>query len=275
MLENLPIAKENLIRNGAEMHIIGRNQVTSDLPELASQKGVKYKDNGIMTDIDTRTRGVGGLFASCGEENLLNLPGDRYSDGNDICIHEFAHTLMDYGLDSTLRFKINQFFERAKGSGIWKNAYAVSNGSEYWAELSTWYFGGNGEFVPGTRLPHPGPAGLQAFDPVGYSLLDSIYQGKLQPKSQKRQTVMAYKGASSAPSNEPVTFRFSNVKSTPVKVYWVDYGGNEKLFATVQPQAHINPETFTGHIWKFEYADRKTEIYVRIYANPTIIELKD
>ena len=60
MLEHMPMAHKNLVKNGAELHIIGKDQVTSDLPELADQKGVSYVDNGVLTDIDRRTRGVGG-----------------------------------------------------------------------------------------------------------------------------------------------------------------------------------------------------------------------
>src|ERR1700761_5057356 len=99
MLKHMDAARQNLIKNGAELHIIGKDQQTSDLPELADQKNVNYVDKGKVTDIDKRTRGVGGIYASCGEENLLQLTADRYAGGYDICVHEFAHTLMTYGLD--------------------------------------------------------------------------------------------------------------------------------------------------------------------------------
>jgi len=44
MLQHVPIIRENLIANGVELHIIGRNQQTSDLPEFKSRKNVQYED---------------------------------------------------------------------------------------------------------------------------------------------------------------------------------------------------------------------------------------
>lgn len=48
--------------------------------------------------LDDRGRGYGGFNASCGEENLLRLPCDRYRDHRDILTHEFAHTCLSWGL---------------------------------------------------------------------------------------------------------------------------------------------------------------------------------
>ncbi len=68
--------------------------VTLDLPENRGLKNGAYEDE--------RSRGLGGMpCGSCGEENLLNLPGDPYGPkgkndpGENITIHEFAHTIAD------------------------------------------------------------------------------------------------------------------------------------------------------------------------------------
>jgi hypothetical protein len=42
---------------------------------------------------------LGGLLTSCGEENLLGLEKDRYR-GRDICVQEFAHNILGYGVPS-------------------------------------------------------------------------------------------------------------------------------------------------------------------------------
>jgi hypothetical protein len=186
MLANIPDARHNLAQWGAEIHIISKNQQTSDLPEFRDQKGVKYVDNtGITTDIDARTRGLGGIYTSCGEENLLNLPGDRYAGGSDICMHEFAHNIMVYGLDDSLAKKIDLQYKSAMKKGLWPGAYASVNAGEYWAELSMWYFGAHGEFLKGSQLPAVGPNGLKAYDPEAYALLASIYSGKLKKNIKK------------------------------------------------------------------------------------------
>jgi hypothetical protein len=55
---------------------------------------------------------------------------------------------------------------------------AGSNASEYFAELTMWYFGTHGEFVDrSAHFPPPGPGGLALYDPAGFRLLSSIYSG--------------------------------------------------------------------------------------------------
>ena len=178
MLRNRPDVRAALVRRGAELHIIGRNEQTSDLPEFRDQRGRLYVDNrGRLTTIDARTRGKGGLLSSCGEENILHLPGDRYGDGSDVCVHEFAHAIMDYGLDAAERRQINEHYARAMSAGLWRNAYAATNAKEYWAELSMWYFGSHGARRRVADTPSGnGPAGLQAYDPQGFLLLRTIYR---------------------------------------------------------------------------------------------------
>ena len=88
MMAHLPNVPANLAAAGAELHIIGRDQVTTDLPEWRHDKGKPLAEyNGLTRD--QRTRGMGGLLTSCGEENLLKLENDRYR-GRDICVHEFS-----------------------------------------------------------------------------------------------------------------------------------------------------------------------------------------
>jgi hypothetical protein len=176
MLKSLPAVKTRLIRAGVEMHVIGRDENTSDLPEFRGQKGVTYIDNtGKPTTIDVRTRGMGGRLTSCGEENLLRLPTDRYAGGSDTCIHEFAHAIMDFGMTEQQRDQIRDQYANAMSQGRWRKAYAATNAKEYWAELSMWYFGFHGDRRMEGTPPDDGPRGLRAYDPDGYALLDRLY----------------------------------------------------------------------------------------------------
>ena len=101
LLTKQPMAISNLVAAGAELHIIGRDQVTTDLPEWRHDKGKALREyNGLTRD--ERTRGMGGLLTSCGEENLLKLEKDRYR-GRDICLHEFAHNLLNHGCQREIR----------------------------------------------------------------------------------------------------------------------------------------------------------------------------
>src|SRR4051812_29131206 len=55
MLSNQPAVISNLVTAGAELHIIGREQMTSDLPEHRHLKGKKLKEYHGLT-VDERTR---------------------------------------------------------------------------------------------------------------------------------------------------------------------------------------------------------------------------
>jgi alpha-glucosidase len=125
MLSNLPMVVSNLVAAGVELHIIGRNQVTTDLPEWRKDKGKPIPEyNGLTRD--QRTRGMGGRLTSCGEENLLKLKGDHYY-GRDICIHEFAHAIYQYGVQQEVRDRIRKQFDSSLAKGLWNKAYAASN----------------------------------------------------------------------------------------------------------------------------------------------------
>ena len=175
LLKNLPDALYNLTVAGAELHIIGKDQVTSDLPEHRHLKGKPF--DGKLT-VDERTRGLGGLLTSCGEENLLELPNDRYK-GRDICTHEFSHNLQDQGLSADVQQKIRDQYHRSLDKGLWKGAYAATNEHEFFAELTMWYFGTHGDLhMTGTK-PANGPDGLKAYDPEAYELLDNLYSGRI------------------------------------------------------------------------------------------------
>ena len=183
MLDKIPVAAENLRDAGAELHIIGKDQVTSDLPEHQHLKGKPFDGN---LTVDQRTRGLGGLLTSCGEENLLKLPNDRYK-GRDICLHEFAHNLHHHALGRDIGQMIERQYRASLAKGLWKPAYASTNVSEYFAELSMWYFGTFGDTKDLNPKPAPGTEGLKAYDPEAFELLDRIYTGKLEvPKLEKR-----------------------------------------------------------------------------------------
>jgi len=177
LLAHLPDARDRLAKAGAELHIIGRNEVTTDLPEWRHDKGKPIPEyNGLTRD--ERTRGMGGLFTSCGEENLLQLPEDRYR-GSDICVHEFAHCIMDYGSapEVTERFEAQR--GRSLAKGLWVESYAGSNAQEFFAELAMWYFGTHGDRRMKGPAPADGPEGLKAYDPEAYQLVDDFWSGRI------------------------------------------------------------------------------------------------
>ncbi len=130
-----PDILQAMVTNGTRLIIIGKDQVYTDMPEYRNSRNPEYQNE--------RVRGTGGLaVTSFGEENLLNLPIDRYDD-ESIGVHEFCHTI-DAALsriDPDWRGRLRQTFQHAVNQGLWKNTYAGSNPAEYWAETVTMYFG--------------------------------------------------------------------------------------------------------------------------------------
>jgi hypothetical protein len=185
-LPNVPI---NLAAAGAELHIIGRNQVTTDLPEWRHDKGKPLAEYKGLTR-DQRTRGMGGLLASCGEENLLRLPSDRYR-GRDICVHEFAHNILSYGVPREIRQRFEAQRRRSFAQGLWVGSYAGSNVQEFFAELTMWYFGTRGDLHMKGPKPENGPEGLKKYDPEAFALFDEFYRGKIDiPRIERRARLM-------------------------------------------------------------------------------------
>lgn len=174
-LAGIPVVHANLAKAGAEMHIIGKDQVPSDLPELREYKGKPF--DGAKT-IDERTRGVGGLMSSCGEENLLRLENDRYC-GRDICVHEFAHCIFEYGVPESVRqaFEAQRVASLAKGR--WVGAYAGTNRAEFFAELTMWYFGTRGDLNMKGDKPADGREGLRTYDADAHELMERFYSGRM------------------------------------------------------------------------------------------------
>ncbi len=176
MMEKLPAARANLSAVRAELHIIGKDQVTSDLPEHRHLKGKPF--DGKLT-VDQRTRGLGGLLTSCGEENLLRLEKDRYR-GRDICVHEFAHNIFQNAIPRSIREKFQERRRRSLEKGLWVDSYAGSNVDEFFAELSMWYFGTRGDLHMKGAKPADGREGLKAYDPEALALMDDFYAGRFE-----------------------------------------------------------------------------------------------
>lgn len=181
MLTNLavkqPMLISNLVEAGVELHIIGAQQVTSDLPEFRDLKGKPLPEYNGLT-IDQRTRGMGGQLSSCGEENLLKLKTDRYF-GRDICVHEFSHAIRNEGMPLEVVARFDQQYQSSLAKGRWKGAYSASNPDEFFAELTMWYFGTHGDLNMTGPKPENGAAGFKRYDPEAYALFDDFYGGRI------------------------------------------------------------------------------------------------
>ncbi len=200
LLSNQPMLISNMVAARVELHIIGRDQVTTDLPEWRQDKGRPIFEptyNGMTRD--QRTRGMGGRLTSFGEENLLNLPNDRYR-GRDICLHETAHSIRNFGLPRAVRARFDDQSRKSLDRGLWRNAYAGSNPDEFFAELTMWYFGTHGDLGMTGPKPENGREGLKQYDPEAYALFDDFYQGRI-PIGERETGRLRGRGSASQSGN--------------------------------------------------------------------------
>jgi len=203
-LKNLPMAASNMAALGVEVHIIGRHQVTSDLPEFRNLKGKPLPEYHGET-IDQRTRGMGGRLTSCGEENLLQLTNDHYF-GRDILVHEFAHAIRQYGIPLNVVDQFNEQYRQSLAKGLWKGAYAASNADEFFAELTMWYFGTHGDLHMTGPKPANGPEGLKHYDPDAFRLFDDFYRGRIRiAKMEHGHAWTANSSSTNRPPRAPET----------------------------------------------------------------------
>src|SRR5205814_6234851 len=116
MLAGRPDLLDAMVQNGTRLIIIGKDQVYTDMPEYRNHPNPTYQNE--------RVRGTGGLgVTSFGEENLLNLPLDRYDD-ESIGVHEVRHTIdaAPRRIDSGWAPRPREPDQHAIGNGCWKSA---------------------------------------------------------------------------------------------------------------------------------------------------------
>jgi hypothetical protein len=172
MLMNRPDILTALAKNHIRLAVTAAEERTCDMPEYTDLKPKEYWN--------VRARGLGASLnnpaVSCGEENLLNAPGDPYPTEN-ILVHEFAHAIHQMGvnsLDPTFDERLQRTFDDAMKAGKWKGKYAAENYAEYWAEAVQSWFGTNRENDAlhnhvNTR------AELQEYDPAVAKLCEEVF----------------------------------------------------------------------------------------------------
>jgi hypothetical protein len=159
-----------LIKSKCRFVVMAPTEMTTDVPEQARMTPKDYWDN--------RARGLGGRITSCGEENLLNLKGDRYRNEN-ILVHEFSHCIHEQGLrlvDPKFDGKLKAIFAGAKDKGLWQDTYAATNHKEYWAEAVQSYLDCNAPPQKGVHNDINTRAKLAKYDPEIFELIDGVFR---------------------------------------------------------------------------------------------------
>ncbi len=135
--------RQALISSRMRFTLIAANEELSSIPEVNASFG---------TSLNWRARGLGGLIPTvCAEENILCQVSVDLWRGENICVHEYAHTMMDWGLaavDPTASSRLDSAYQAAQASGDFANTYAIDSPGEFWAEgVQDWY-NSNLESIP-------------------------------------------------------------------------------------------------------------------------------
>lgn len=186
MLMKRPDVRDYMASQGCHVMVIGKDECTCDIPEFHH---VCTDDSAQIAYINWRARGFGGApedtySSSCGEENLLALPNDKYL-GENIMIHEFAHlihTVGIVGVEPDFENRLQALYEKAKARNLWDGTYALSNKEEYFAEAVQSFFNCNRYAEPANGVHNDinRRGKLKLYDPEMYDLLcDYFYETEI------------------------------------------------------------------------------------------------
>lgn len=178
VLRKIPAVRDKIISNKGRVAIMSVSELPTNIPEHRDLNTAFPE-----TNWDTRGRGYGATLqrpaTSCAEENLLCYPIDPYK-GENILVHEFAHTIHLLGLrytDPSFEEKLKAAYDNAKKKGIWSYTYAISNLQEYWAEGVQDWFNVNLVANPANGIHNEvhTRAQLMLYDPKLYDLISSYF----------------------------------------------------------------------------------------------------
>jgi hypothetical protein len=196
MLANRPDIRREMIARKYRVGIMATTEMTTDIPEQRDRKKPGRNDprltrterenydkpGGIGSQTDQeywnrRARGLGGVYTTGAEENVLGYPDTRYY-GEHILVHEWSHGIMGAirTADPALYAEIQTAYKEAMARGQYKGHYAETTANEYWAEGTQWWFWSNYEWFDGEQRLQT-PEDLKAYDPKLFELLGRVYMG--------------------------------------------------------------------------------------------------
>lgn len=273
-----------MANNNVRLVVMAVTEMTTDVPEHNDLRPKNYWNRRARGLGATEARPV----VSCAEENLLGLPGDPYWQENILihefahAIHERGMISIDPTFDNRLQMA----YDHAKANGLWKGTYAMQNRMEYWAEATQSWFDTNrkndNEHGPiDTRVL------LKSYDPEIAKLLKEVYGDDswryVRPSARSESerihligfdiakfprfawptdvATLSQSGKKLAwlkpnkitfPSQrfdaKETTINFVNHRPNEVALFWIDFEGRRKFYATVRPGLTYLQNTFSGHI---------------------------
>ena len=163
MIGHRPDILKAIAQDRQRLSVLSINESLGDLPEFDPNSPLGFLQAG---DRDI----VYGGITTAAEEVLFCSDSDYcYS----FLIHEFAHTIHRFGLntiDPTFDNRLKIAYDAAIEKGLWKFTYAASKKSEYWAEgVGSWFNAAYSNNPVKTR------DALKAYDPSLALLIAEIF----------------------------------------------------------------------------------------------------
>ena len=192
MLATRPDLARALVARGQRVAVMAADETTTDLPEQRDWKRPTLTDPrltrcerkhyreriGRLSDRqywDARARGMAGVLTSAGAEELLAQTGRRYYNQN-IFVHEFAHDVLDaiQASDPALYARVTAAYAHALRTGLWKDEYATTTATEYWA-VGTQFWFNDAPVATFAGREILSDADLAAYDPALADVLRAAY----------------------------------------------------------------------------------------------------
>jgi hypothetical protein len=177
MLAARPDIAAALADSPVRVGIMAAEEVTLDMPEWSD----------LPASFNDRARGLGATsgrpLVGGAEENIACYPrgdiptGDRYW-GEDIFLHELAHTISMFGaytVDRTFEGRLRAAYVAAINAGRWRDTYAATNEQEYFAEGVQSYFDANQSPQPAIHNEIDTREELRVYDPDLFDLVREVY----------------------------------------------------------------------------------------------------
>ena len=185
MLQNDAVARR-LRTNGAVIAVFAPpSENLCDLPYFSDLHGRLQFDGRVLCNEAGLAGGQGRAIATCSALNAVSAPSDRFRrgqwSGQNICVHEIAHLVMNHGLTTQQHQEVVKRFEEVKASrNLWRRSdgtptWALTNAHEFFAEASQVYFWANTWVETLNTSGLNGPWELRDHDPKTFKLLERIY----------------------------------------------------------------------------------------------------
>jgi len=192
---------KRMVDKKVRLVVIPKDKKLTDLPQAESLKGKKTLDGRSWDDVRGAANIIqkdGSIAVFAGEENLVKDGKTNYPK-DYLPVHEWAHSVKDYGLDASGDLsdkKVKEVFETVKkSSGPFPDEYASTTPGEFFAEYTSLWFG---TWFPVTNKDgtKPGPkdeAWIKKNAPEMHAILTRLY-GPARPMVPE-----ASKGAEASP----------------------------------------------------------------------------